>query len=81
MAVAGFIDYDGEGRPFMGLLIDSGQTQTKVYLAHKDKAFEVSGELRKQLQRMASDLVATPDKIVPVTGNVEAINNGAIRRP
>jgi hypothetical protein len=77
MAVAGFTDYDPNGRPFMGLLITDQSIEVKIYLAHKEKAFEVVGELTRQLKLMAADLVKTNDKLVAANGSDL---NGAIRK-
>jgi hypothetical protein len=73
IGVAGFIDYDGNGRPFIGLLWEDGGIQVKVYLAHKETASVATAELIRQLKQMTHDLMQTPDKLVAVEGDINAI--------
>lgn len=77
--VAGFIDYDEAGKPFMGLLVEDGNVMVKLFLARKGQAFEVAGELGRQLNAMAKDLQTTKDqlKIQAVNG---VLNNGTLRK-
>jgi len=75
--IAGFIDYGPDGRPFMGLEIESGNMQVKVYIAHKDNAIAAAAELSRQIKAMAHDLVQTPDKLIEVNG---VVNDAAFRK-
>jgi hypothetical protein len=76
-AIAGFIDYDGDGKPFMGLLIQDQRVEVKIYLSHKDKAFEVVGELTRQLNLMAGDLIKMKNQLVAANGSEL---NGSVRK-
>jgi len=75
--IAGFIDYGPDGRPFMGMEIESGNMQVKVYIAHKDNAIAAAAELSRQIKAMAHDLVQTPDKLIAANG---AMPDAAFRK-
>lgn len=76
--IAGFIDRDGNGNPFMGLYIEDGILSVKFYLAHKENAIKAAAQLSKQLEQMALDIQKEKKeaRIVPVEG---VLKNGAIR--
>jgi hypothetical protein len=75
--IAGFIDYDPEGKPYMGLVVEDGPMQVKIFIARREGAFEVVGELTRQLKLMAADLQKTHNKIQPVNGSLP---DGAFRK-
>ena len=79
MHLAGFIEHDSQGNPFMGLYVEEGGVSVKLYLAHKENAIKAAAELSKQLQQMALDIQKEKKevRIVPVEG---VLKNGAIRR-
>lgn len=64
--LAGFIEYDSMGRPFMGFLIEDGNVQVKLYLAHKEGATQTARTIGEQLAKMAKELQGLDEKIVPV---------------
>lgn len=76
--IAGFIDRDGNGNPFMGLYVEDGTLSVKLYIAHKENAIKAAAELSKQLEQMALDIQKEKKevRIIPVSGVIE---NGAIR--
>ena len=78
-AIAGFTDYDSNGKPFMGLLITDQHVEVKIYLAHKEKAFEAVGELSRQLNLMAKDLNTMKTKTVLAEGSGSELN-GTLRK-
>lgn len=76
--VAGFIDYDPSGRPFMGLVVEDGALQVHVYLAHKDRAQVVAQTLAREINLLAADLRVTENKTTLVEGTA---NDAAFRKP
>ncbi len=75
--IAGFIDYDSSGRPFMGLVVEDGALQVHVYLAHKDRAQVVAQTLARALTKLANDLRTVENKIILVEGTA---NDGTFRK-
>ena len=76
--IAGFIDYDEAGRPFMGLLMEEGGVQVKIYVAHKDNAMRAAAEIGRQLNVMAADLGKMKNKTQLIAAN-GAMPDGALR--
>jgi hypothetical protein len=60
--ISGFVDYDDQGRPFMGLIIEDQVTRTQIYLSHRANATECARELASQIQKMANELKSMADK-------------------
>ena len=76
--LAGFIDYDANGKPFIGLMMEDGTLSIKMYLGHKDNAPKICGDLTIMLGNLVNDLRKAQDRIVAVNG---VIDNAAIRKP
>lgn len=74
--LAGFIEYDSMGRPFMGLLIEDGSVQVKMYIAHKDRAVQTARTIGEQLNKMARELQGMDEKIVPVSAELSDLLKG-----
>jgi len=68
--IAGFIDYLPDGRPYIGLLVESDLAKIQLFLATKENANAVVKGLTEQLQSMAADVRKMPHKITPVSSEV-----------
>ena len=75
--LSGYIDYDGLGRPYAGLMVEAGIMRTQIVLCFKDTAVHDLGEIIRQLKLLQHDLINTPDKLIEVKGDV----NGLLNKP
>ena len=64
--IGGFIDYLPDGRPYIGLLVETDLAKIQVFLATKENANAVVKSLTEQLNQMAQDVRKMDPKIVPV---------------
>lgn len=61
--ISGFIDFDPDGKPYMGLIVTTETSEIKFYLSHKQNTGRVVN-LTVALQKLTDELKKTPDKIV-----------------
>lgn len=72
-SISGFIDYDNNGKPFMGIIVEDGGIMLHIFLARKDDAQMRAQRIANELHKLAKDLISTPDKLVEVHGDINAI--------
>jgi hypothetical protein len=70
--VSGFINYDELGRPYMGLLFMDGSIKAEVFLSYPDNAGNVVRQMGVTLDKLAHELINTPNKIVLQKGGESA---------
>lgn len=71
-AIAGFIDYDANGKPFMGLILEEQGMRVQVFLARKEDAQNRAQVISNELHKLAKELIKTPDKLVAAQGDIDA---------
>jgi len=71
--IAGFIDYLPNGKPYMGLVIETDLAKIQIFLADKVSAAGTAKALADQILAMAQDLRKTPDKLQGVSGDISSI--------
>jgi len=63
--LAGYINYDDRGKPYMGLLFTDKAVKVEVFLGYAEQGMAFANEMLK----MAKELRTMPDKIMEVKGN------------
>lgn len=71
-AVAGFIDFDANGKPFMGLILQDEGIRVQVFLARKEDAQNRVQKISNELHKLAKELIITPDQLIAAKGDIDA---------
>lgn len=76
LGLSGYIEYDQEGRPYIGLLLTADEgISVSYYLAHKGQARVRIAAMMEQFERLVTELEATPDKLIAVKGNLDGLHD------
>lgn len=78
-SLEGFTDYDANGKPYMGIRVQTETTQFNVYIARREDALATVAEFTRLLKGVAHDLTQMPDKLIAATG-MEVNGNAGFRK-
>lgn len=80
-SMGAFIEYDPQGIPYIGLMLQSEGVTVSFYLAHKANARGRVRELASSLNKLVQEIEGTPDKPVLVKGTIDGILKQEGRQP
>lgn len=80
-SIGAFIEYDSQGIPYIGLLLQSDGVSISYFLAHKGDARTRIREFASSLNKLVAEVEAMPVKLVEMKGDIDGILKSSERGP